>query len=196
MVDVDGVLVEGRPADGRHWQAELEADLGVTPEALHQHFFAPHWDDIIVGRAGLMERLIAALQRIAPHVSPARLVSYWFEHDARLVTALITELSLLRAAGVRVYLATNQEHLRAGYLMDTLGFRELVDGMFYSARLGTKKPEPHFFAKVSAAVGLPGPELLLIDDSRVNVDAALRAGWRALHWTAKTSPTIVRSLYE
>lgn len=194
MVDVDGVLVDGRPEDGRHWQASLEKDLGFTSDALHEHFFAPCWESIVLGRAGLMEHLTTALQKIAPHVSPARLVSYWFEMDSRLVAPLLAELSLLRAAGVRVYLATNQEHLRAAYLMEKLGLAEHVDGIFYSARLGAKKPDMEFFARVQAAVGLNGEELLLIDDSRQNIEAARKAGWQALHWTEQSSPSIVRSL--
>jgi putative hydrolase of the HAD superfamily len=194
MVDVDGVLVVGRPEDGRHWQASLEEDLGFTSETLHEAFFAPYWEDIVLGRAGLMEHLTAALQRIAPHVSPGEFVSYWFENDSCLAAALLPELSLVRSAGIRVYLATNQEHLRAAYLMETLGLAEHVDGIFYSARLGAKKPHMEFFTKVQAAVGLAGDEMLLIDDDRRNVEAALRAGWQALHWTRNSSPGIVRSL--
>jgi putative hydrolase of the HAD superfamily len=194
MVDVDGVLVDGRPEDGRHWLTSVEADLGFTAEALHEHFFAPHWESIVIGHAGLMEQLTTALRRIAPHVRPADFVSYWLEKDSRLVAPLLAELARVRAAGIRVYLATNQEHLRAAHLMEKLGLDDHVDGMFYSARLGAKKPDMEFFVRVQAAVRLSGDEMLLIDDSRQNVDAALAAGWRALHWTKDSSPDVVRSL--
>lgn len=192
MVDVDGVLVDGRPEDGRHWHTSVEEDLGFTSDALHEQFFAPYWENIVLGRAGLMEHLMPALQKIAPHVSPAEFVSYWFERDSRLVSPFLAELSLFRSAGIRVYLATNQEHLRAAYLMEKLGLAEHVDGIFYSARLGAKKPDVKFFAKVQAAVGLCGEEMLLVDDSRQNVEAALKAGWQALHWTKQSSPHSVR----
>jgi putative hydrolase of the HAD superfamily len=195
MVDVDGVLVDGRPEDGRSWRTAVEEDFGFTSEALHEQFFAPYWENIVLGRAGLMEQLTTALEKIAPQVSPAEFVSYWFERDSRVVAAFLPELSLARSAGVRVYLATNQEHLRAAYLMENLGLAEHVDGIFYSAGLGAKKPDPEFFAKVQAAVGLRGEELLLIDDSHPNIEAALSAGWRAFHWTKQSSPEIVRSLY-
>jgi putative hydrolase of the HAD superfamily len=194
MIDVDGVLVDGRPEDGRHWHTSVEEDFGFTSDALHQQFFAPYWEDIVLGRVGLMEHLTTALQMIAPHVSPARFVSYWFERDSRLAAPLLAELSLARSAGIRVYLATNQEHLRAAHLMEKLGLAEHVDGIFYSARLGAKKPEMEFFAKVQAAVGLRADEIVLIDDSRQNVEAALSAGWHAVHWTAHSSPSIVRRL--
>jgi putative hydrolase of the HAD superfamily len=194
MVDVDGVLVDGRPEDGRLWHTSMEEDLGFTYETLHEVFFAPFWENIVLGRAGLMEELRTAFKHIAPQVSPAQFVSYWFEKDSRVVTALLRELSSVRSAGTRVYLATNQEHLRAAYLMENLGLAEHVDGIFYSARLGAKKPEREFFSRVEAEVGSSGKEILLIDDSPQNIEAALKAGWHALHWTEHTSPTIVRSL--
>ena len=191
MVDVDGVLVDGRPEDGRHWQTSVHEDLGLTPAALHEQFFARHWEQIVLGRAGLMEHLTTALQKIAPHLSPAEFVSYWFEKDSRIVAPLLLELSSVRSGGVRVYLATNQEHLRAAYLMENLGLAGHVDGIFYSARLGAMKPDTEFFVRVQAAVGLRGEELLLVDDSRQNIEAALQAGWQALHWTRHTSPAVV-----
>jgi len=194
MLDVDGVLVDGRPEDGRHWHTSVEQDLGFTPEALHEQFFAPHWDDIVLGRAGLMDHLTTALQQIAPHVTPAAFVSYWFQKDSRLVAAFLPELAFVRSKRIRVYLATNQEHLRAAYLMEELRLAEHVDGIFYSARLGAKKPELEFFATVQAAVGASGDELLLIDDSRQNIEAALAAGWQALHWTKHSSPSVLRDL--
>jgi putative hydrolase of the HAD superfamily len=192
MVDVDGVLVDGRPEDGRHWLTSIQEDLGFSSDSLHEHFFAPYWENIVLGRAGLMEHLPAALHKLAPQLSPAKFLAYWFERDSRLATPLLEELSFVRSAGIRLYLATNQEHLRAAYLMEKLGLSKHVDGIFYSARLGAKKPDMEFFAKVQAAVGLSAQEILLIDDSRQNIDAARNSGWQTLHWTNTSSPDIVR----
>jgi len=194
LVDVDGVLVDGRPEDGRHWQTSLNEDLGFTAEALHEAFFAPYWQNIVLGRSELMDDLAPALQKIAPNISPAKFVSYWFERDSRLILPLLQELSSIRSTGIQVFLATNQEHLRAAYLMNNLRLSEHVDGIFYSARLGAKKPEPNFFVEVQAALGLDGKEMLLIDDSHQNIEAALGQGWQTLHWTKHSSPSIVRGL--
>jgi putative hydrolase of the HAD superfamily len=183
MIDVDGVLVSGRPGDGRHWDTFLEADLGLASESLQEHFFRPYWDDIVTGRAGLMEGLTTALQVIAPHISPDTFVSYWFAKDSRVVDSVLEDLEVLRAAGIGVYLATNQEHVRAAYLMNDLGLGAYVDGIYYSAQLGAKKPDEQFFLRIPPLVGLPAGDLLLIDDSRRNVDAAIMAGWQARHWT-------------
>ncbi|HJQ56714.1 MAG TPA: hypothetical protein VJ890_07400 [Vineibacter sp.] len=68
ILDIDGIIVLGRPSDGRPWSAELEADLGLRADALQQDFFEPHWTEIVLGRADLMDRLAPILQRIAPHL--------------------------------------------------------------------------------------------------------------------------------
>jgi putative hydrolase of the HAD superfamily len=182
MLDVDGVLLRGRPADGRPWATGLEADLGVSPEALHRGFFAVHWDEIVVGRAGLMERLVPALAGIAPGVPAERLVEYWFAQDSRVDEAVLADVAALRAAGVAVHLATNQEHLRAAWLRERFG--GLVDGVWYSAALGVKKPEAGFFA--AAGAGWPAGSVMLVDDTAANVAAARAAGWRAALWTGET----------
>ncbi len=184
MLDVDGVLLRGRPADGLPWAAQLEPDLGVSPEALHQAFFAPHWNEIVVGCAGLMERLGPALAGIAPRVQAQRLVDYWFAQDSRVDEGVLADVAALRAQGVAVHLATNQEHLRAAWLRERFG--GFVDGVQYSAALGVKKPDPAFFARAAAAVGLPAADMMLVDDTAANVQAARAAGWQARHWSGET----------
>jgi len=187
IIDVDGVLVTGRPEDGRNWAADLERDLGVNAADLQREFFARHWDDIIVGRAKLSERLSPSLARIAPHVSCDRLISYWFEKDSRLDSAILNDVAACRATGLKICLATNQEHMRAAYLMNVLGLAERVDGIFYSADLGCRKPEQQFFRRIEASTSLSPEELLLVDDTPANVDAARDAGWNAVQWSRDLS---------
>ena len=180
MVDVDGVVIVPRPGG---WAADLEADLGLSAADLQAHFFKPHWDGVVLGRAGLHERLAAVLAKIAPHLTSEQLVAYWFEKDARLDTALLEDLAEVRARGIEVHLATVQEHLRAHHLWTTLGLCARFDGMHYAADLGAKKSDPAFYAAVQARTGFAPAELLLIDDTPANVDAARAAGWGGLHWT-------------
>jgi putative hydrolase of the HAD superfamily len=194
MIDVDGVLVTGRPEDGENWAVDLEHDLGVRVVDLRREFFTPYWDEIIVGRAQLSECLALALARIAPNVRCEELISYWFERDSRLESAVLSDIAACRAAGIRVYLATNQEHMRVAYLMQVLGLAKHVNGIFYSAEMGCRKPERHFFQKIELRTGLDPREHLFIDDTLANVTAAKDAGWKAVHWTGESSlSTIIAS---
>lgn len=182
LVDVDGVLVHGRPADGKPWATFLEADLGVSPALLQQEFFTPYWEAIVTGQLDLYQPLARALARIAPGVSADAFITYWFENDALLDTQLLNALSHQRQAGIKVYLATNQEHLRASFLIEQLGLGQQCDGLFYSAALGYKKPDPRFYEKITDLSGFAPGQLLLLDDTPANVLAAKKLGWQAVEW--------------
>jgi putative hydrolase of the HAD superfamily len=179
MVDVDGVVITPRPGG---WAATLEADLGLSGETLQAHFFRPHWDDVVMGRAGLHDRLAPVLAQHAPHLTSQALAAYWFEKDALLDEGLLADLADLRARGVELHLATVQEHERAAYIWDRLGFRDRFDAMHYAADLGCGKPDPAFYAAIEARTGYAPADLILIDDRTANVDAALAAGWGGVLW--------------
>ncbi len=74
MVDVDGVLIHGRPVDGLPLFTYLERDLGLRVDLLQQEFFQTYWRDIIIGREALEPRLAGVLAKIAPHLSAETLI--------------------------------------------------------------------------------------------------------------------------
>jgi putative hydrolase of the HAD superfamily len=186
MLDVDGVLVRGRPADGKPWFTGLEADLGLSYRLLRETFFEPYWQAIFTGHDALRPRLAAVLAKVAPGVGADALIAYWFENDSRLDPAVLEDMATLRRDGVRVLLATNQEHLRARYLMEELGLAGRVDGMLHSAALGCRKPMRDFFRRATEHAGVPPGEIVLVDDAVANVEAAREAGWHAHLWTGET----------
>lgn len=185
MVDVDGVIV--RHPGGRRWDHDLETDLGISRQTLQQAFFAPHWDDVVLGRADLNERLAVALADVAPHLSAATLTSYWFEKDACLDHGLLNALAGVRDDGLALHLATVQEHRRADHLWTHLGLKNHFDAMHYAAEYGTRKPDAAFFNAVCARTGFKPEDLLLIDDSPRNIEAARDCGWAAALWDATRS---------
>lgn len=180
MVDVDGVLLVHPHPGG--WAANLERDLGLSRDALEKRFFAPNFADIVHGRAALRDRLAPALEEIAPHLSCDALIDYWFRNDAHVDADLVAQLAAVRARGVEVHLATVQEHERAAYIWDVLGFRDRCDGMHYAAALGAAKPAAAFYEAVERRSGFAPAEILFIDDKAANVEAARARGWTAEVW--------------
>ena len=187
MMDVDGVLVSGRPEDGLPFATDLEKDLGVSLDLLQREFFKPHWSEIVTGRAPLTERLSAVLATIAPELGVETLIDYWFSKDARIDRDVLDGLAHYRAQNIKVFLATNQEHRRATYLMKDLGLADHVDGIVYSAELGYRKPQQDFFRLATQRVGAAPDRVVLVDDTLENIEAARQFGWQAVHWTGESA---------
>jgi putative hydrolase of the HAD superfamily len=97
------------------------------------------------------------------------------------------ELAEIRSRGIKLRLATLQEHKRAEYLWRTLDLRSRFDAMHYAADLGWAKPAPEFFAEVELRSGYRSAEIFFIDDKPVNVLAARARGWHAAIWTGEQS---------
>lgn len=66
--------------------------------------------------------------------------------------------------------------LRRDNLVPNIGYDAVVD----SSEIGAIKPEPHIFDVAKELAGVPGNEILLIDDTRSNLMAAEKAGWKVL----------------
>ncbi|GAA1760474.1 hypothetical protein GCM10009795_003670 [Nocardioides hankookensis] len=91
-------------------------------------------------------------------------------------------IAALRAQGYGVHLATNQEHHRARYMRDVLGFETLFDVAVYSCDIGTAKPDPAYFEKAVSLIGAPAGTVLFVDDKQANVDGARSVGLVAERW--------------
>lgn len=111
--------------------------------------------------AGSIEDVLRAWTAIQPDPEMVQLV-----HD-------------LRAAGLRCYLATNQEPHRCRFMSETLGYKDIFDAEFYSCVVGHAKPDHAYFTAVVDRIGLRPGEVLFIDDHQINVDAATDVGLSA-----------------
>jgi putative hydrolase of the HAD superfamily len=180
MVDVDGVIVVHPHAQG--WSVDLERDLGVARDTLQGAFFKPHFSDIVHGRAALRERLGPVLRQIAPHLTCDRLIDYWFANDSNLNFELLQQLGRARRRGLKLHLATVQEHERADVLWRKLGLCNQFDAMHYAADLGWAKPDPRFFAQIEQRSGFAPSEIFSsttissMSRPRANVIGAQRCG--------------------
>ncbi|MEM7124627.1 MAG: HAD-IA family hydrolase [Pseudomonadota bacterium] len=179
--DVDGVLVHGM-TDGRYdWQEALARDFGVKQEDVAA-FFRDDWDACILGEADLRDVLPPYLERWGYGGTADDFLAFWFANDSNLDHDLVEEISGLRSHS-RIVLATNQDRHRAAFLWDEMGLSSRFDRMFASSSMGVRKPDTQFWRIITDEMGeVAGPEVLLIDDSQRNVEAARQFGWQAIHY--------------
>ena len=166
LFDVDGVLVNGyhaRPEKHVRWNENLLADLGVDPDRFNAEFIYDVFvKKVIVGQMSLLEALERTLPGLGYRGPAMAFVGYWLTHDSNVNEAMVDVARRLRdAGGSRLFLATNQEHMRAQYLWQTLKLGEIFEDMFHSARIGHAKPAKPYFDWVSNRLG-PQAEAPLI----------------------------------
>ena len=185
LFDVDGVLVHGfhsRPERQRRWDQFLATDLGIDPVAFNEKFIQPIFiPEVLTRRKSLVNALEDVLPSLGYTGSPMNLIAYWMGRDTQLNHPLLDVIKKLRGSGAaRVYIATNQEDVRAYHLWSNLGLQHLFDDMFYAARLGAAKPDPAFFAAVARRLGPQEEPPLMFDDYSAVVDAANAFGWEGV----------------
>jgi putative hydrolase of the HAD superfamily len=183
--DVDGVLVHGyhaRPERRRRWDEHIEADLGIDPDAFRNCFFKGAFEkEVLTGRTALMSALADVLPGLGFCGSPLTLINYWMARDSNVNHQLLDIVrQLRRSERAKLFVATNQEHMRALHLWSGLGFQYVFDDIFYSARLGVLKPDGAFFRRIVELVGPQKEAPLLFDDSAAVIEAAKSFGWGAV----------------
>lgn len=176
LVDADGVLQ--RNPDG--WLDEVRGFVAAADaDAFTDDLWATE-REAMAGRRPFADVAAEVADRWGFTGREDDLVALW--RQVRVEEATVAVVRELRAAGLGVHLATNQNDVRAAYLLEGLGYAELFDHCFCSCAIGATKDDPAFFAHVLAELGLPADQVLLVDDGPSYADTARAAGLRALTW--------------
>jgi putative hydrolase of the HAD superfamily len=187
LFDVDGVLIHGyhsNPEKVVPWDKDLLADMGVDPDAFRKEFiFDIFVKKVIVGQMSLLEALDRTLPRLGYRGPAMAFAGYWLTKDSKVNEPLVGIARKLKARGdVRLYLATNQEHMRAQYLWQTLKFGEVFEDIFHSARVGAMKPNKPYYDWVNNRIGPQSEPPLFFDDSEPVIKGARDNGWEAVQY--------------
>jgi putative hydrolase of the HAD superfamily len=182
--DFDGVLNKGHQGGFDAWQAEFEADLGVSAAVFTDFIFSDgKFNAVLNGERDLLDLLTDYTKTHAVPHAPEAVLDYWLAKDAIVDTQV---LGWLTACPIQGVIATNNEQRRADYMWETMGFKAHMAMIFASGPLGVKKPDGRFFAAIEDWSGLAPADILLIDDAEKNIHAARARGWQTFHFTAET----------
>jgi 2-haloacid dehalogenase len=123
---------------------------------------------------------------IAQHPDQADLIWAWTQRSEEMVSGPIEEsveiLRSLKAAGVPCYALTNMESWTYPGRRERYPFLRCFDGTVVSGFERVAKPDPRVFELVLERFNLDPARTLFVDDSRVNVEAARRAGMQAIEF--------------
>lgn len=178
LFDADGVL-QHLPGG---WYAAAEPFLGDGSEA----FLRAAWAlEMPLLTGGDVDFLAALEGLLVEHGSSAQVAEVYAAvwSSVETVAATADVVHRVRAAGYGVHLGTNQAAHRSHFMRATLGYDDLFDVSCYSYDLGVAKPDPSFFHRAADRIGAEPSEILFVDDSATNAEAARSAGMSAIHWT-------------
>jgi putative hydrolase of the HAD superfamily len=173
VLDFDGVMNASMVF--AEW---LEREHGITSEQ-RGAFFRGLFVDCNAGETDMRDVLPSFLDQWEWPGTLDTFIERWFELDDNIDSDMLDAIDDLRAAGIRIALATNQEQYRAAYIRHHAKLAGRFDALFFSCDLGCAKPDAAYFAQVAEALGVPAGQILFFDDIEANVGAACEAGWQA-----------------
>ena len=183
--DFDGVLCRNI-VDGRLiWADDFENDIGHSKDVFIEYIFGNDFNAILTGREDLGDRIDCWAKAVGCQISSDDLMDYWFKKDALPDAITLAAMEHFTQQGLRQIITTNNEHHRASYIENEMGFGEKVDFIFASGRMGVAKPDAEYFEKVTESLSAKSTEFLLIDDCAKNISAAKGFGWQAVHFTSE-----------
>lgn len=179
VFDVGNVLLS--------WKApELLARIIPERPDLHDElaervFRSPYWSMRDRGSA-TVEEVIHAMSLRKPELEPyiRRLLTEWIDLPA--MPEGVETLKLCKAHGVKLYALTNYADKEFAYACEQHDFFQLFDGFLVSGREHTIKPGLDIYRLLINRFQLDPERTLFIDDSLMNIEAALESGLQALHY--------------
>ncbi len=172
--------------------ARIQADTGVPAEAFGAALARATATD---GRNPLFELevgaiseagFLATLERELAAVlgRPVELHGFGERYMGALDanSALFAHYRTLHARGVRFAMLTNNVREWEPLWRAKLPVDEIFETVVDSAFVGLRKPDPAIYAVVLERLGLPAAACVLVDDIAVNVEAARRLGFAAVHF--------------
>ncbi len=178
LLDADGVILKKEGYFSERFSKEYDVPLDeVLP------FFKNVYGDCQKGEKDLKQELVPYLNKWNWEGSVDDFLDYWFE-DVQISPEALSAINELKQKGVKVYMASNNEHYRARAIEAVLG--NTLDGYFFSADLKVKKSNPEYFTKVAGELGVSPSEMSFIDNDEGNVAAAREAGLKAKLFTEES----------
>lgn len=178
IFDMDGVLVDSGAQHRRAWRTLLD-ELGASPA--HPEFWR-----LTIGRPG--EEAIPLLLGRAVKPSEARRLAQrkrdlyveLVERGLETVPGATAFVEALSRSGVPRAIGTSASRFDCERLLDEIGLRRHFDVIVTADDVRLGKPDPEVYIQAARRMRAAPSTCLVFEDSVVGIQAARRAGMRAI----------------
>ncbi len=185
IFDMDGTLVDNARYHTRAWQ-QLLAELGVQVTAREFHRWSSGKTNGQILRhvlgPGLPDGEIAELAERKEVLYRAAYASH-----RRLVAGFDRFLREAYHLGVPMAVATSADWTNIRFVLDGLGIASCFQAIVSGEEIVHGKPDPEVFLLAAQRLGVAAERCLVFEDSVVGIEAACRAGMKAVAITTSFS---------
>ena len=178
VFDVGNVLVRFDPDKMLHeffpGQEELQRRL------MSRVYRTPYWIMLDHGIITYDEALEAMTGREGDLRESIRYILQNWQDLKETVPEGIETLRAVKAHGKKAYVLSNYHTDAFAYIEKKYDFFSLFDGKVVSAEIGLLKPDPAIYRRLTEKYGLKPTRSVFIDDTPVNVEAAMTLGWQGV----------------
>jgi HAD superfamily hydrolase (TIGR01509 family) len=174
---MDGVIVESESA---HVEAEKHVfskyGVRISADELHEYAgtTAKKMFSELTKKYGLKvktEKLLREKEQI---------LFKFLEEDAKPTKGIMELLVGLKKRNVKLCIGSSSPMKQVEYILKKLNIACLFDYAVGSDYILHSKPDPEIFLKAAAGLGLKPQECLVVEDAKLGVEAAKRAGMKCI----------------
>jgi putative hydrolase of the HAD superfamily len=198
VFDFGGVVFRWKPHELLQRVLPQRAMDETAARALAAVFFQGHgdgdWAQFDRGTLGEDELVPRLAARTGLDAASVRRVVDAVPAELQPLADTVGWIERLSAAGHTLHFLSNMPRPMADHLVRSHPFLGRFASGVFSSHVRLLKPEPEIFAHSARQFDMSPDGLILLDDTQVNVDAAIAAGWQALHF--RDAPSCEAALRE
>jgi beta-phosphoglucomutase family hydrolase len=177
IFDLDGVIVDSEDA---HIESEKRAfaRYGVNISAAELHKYVGATAKAMFTELINKYRLKTTFQKMIK-IKEENLYRL-LDEDAEPMEGVIDLIDRLKEANVKLAIASSSNKKWIEHIMEKLGITLLFDRVVGAEDTAHSKPDPEIYIKAAGALGLRPDECVVIEDAELGVEAAKRAGMKAV----------------
>lgn len=176
--DMDGTLVDSRAQHWRSWQEALAAHGVAVTEAQFLATFGRRNDAILTGWLGA-----AATPDLIRRIGDLKEESYRrivAAEGLAPLTGVADWVARLDAAGWRQAVASSAPRLNVEVVLKVIGLERYFAALVAAEDVRHGKPDPEVFLTAAARLGVPPARCVVVEDVEHGIEAAHRAGMKAI----------------
>lgn len=178
IFDMDGLMLDTEKIYYKGWQVGAQAygypmtwEIYTQIVARNSHYIAKVLRSIW-GEEAPVEAMIQKKRQYAD--------DYVKQHGIETKPGLELLLETLEARKIKKAVATSSMEEKTKRYLEVAGIGERFDFLICGSQVKEAKPNPEIFLRAAEGLGLKADEVLVLEDSRLGIEAAQRAQMRSV----------------